>query len=133
RVCIPWGGGARVSPARGGKWLAPFSGVGASALGARPTLAWPRETPPPMRWAKLLVLLAADVACVVAVVVALNAQWELRRMHFGAGLLAVAVLGIWLIERYSRVARGIRWLGHALVAATTIGLGIAGRALLPQV
>src|SRR5262245_15714469 len=54
-------------------------------------------------------------------------------MHFGAGLLAVAVLGIWLIERYSRVTRGIRWLGHALVAATTIGLGVAGRALLPRV
>src|SRR5205809_3462303 len=43
------------------------------------------------------------------------------------------VLGIWLIERYSRVTRGVRGLGHGLVALTVIGLCVAGRVLLPQV
>ena len=37
------------------------------------------------RWATLLVLLAAALACFVAVVVALRAESELPRMHFGAG------------------------------------------------
>jgi hypothetical protein len=132
-LLIPFGAVALVSPDQAGQMLAALFAVCAIVLSALATLAWLRETSPAMRWAKLLVLLAADVACVVAVVVALNAQWELIRMHFGAGLLAVTVLGIWLIERYSRVTRGIRWLGHALVVATAIGLGVAGRALLPQV
>jgi hypothetical protein len=54
-------------------------------------------------------------------------------MHFGASTLAIAVLGAWLIERYSRVAQGVRGLGHLLVAATVIGLCVHGRALLPHV
>src|SRR5215471_18434415 len=89
-LLIPFGAAGLVSPDQAGQMLAALFSVCAIVLSALAALAWLRETSPPMRWAKLLVLLAADIACVVAVVVALNAQWELIRMHFGAGLLAVA-------------------------------------------
>ncbi len=78
-------------------------------------------------------LLAAALACSVAVVVALRVETELPVMHFTAGVLAVAVLGAWLIERYARVTRGVRVLGHLLVVATVIALSLDGRALLPHV
>src|SRR5207302_747055 len=54
-------------------------------------------------------------------------------MYFGASVLGVTVLGAWLIERYSRVTHGVRVLGHLLVAATVIGLGVDGHALRPHV
>ena len=132
-LLIPFGAAALVSPDQAGQMLAALFAVCAIALTALAALSWLHGTSPLVRWAKLLVLLAAALACVVAVLVALNARWPLVRMHFGAGLLAVAVLGFWLIERYSRVARGVRGLGRVLVAATVIGLYVAGRALLPQV
>ena len=54
-------------------------------------------------------------------------------MYFGASALGTGLLGTWLIERYSRVAHGVRVLGHVLVAATAIGLAVDGRALRPHV
>src|SRR4029453_3249020 len=129
-LLIPFGAAALVSPDQAGQMLPALFTVCAVVLTAVALLSWLHEASPRVRWAKLLVLLAAAV---VAVLVALNARWELVKMHFGAGLLAVAVLGIWLIERYARVARGVRGLGHVLVAATVIGLCVAGGAVLPQV
>jgi hypothetical protein len=132
-LLIPFGAAGLVSPDQAGQMLAALFAVCAIALTALATLSWLHEASPLVRWAKLLVLLTAALACVVAVLVALNARWPLVRMHFGAGLLAVAVLGFWLIERYSRVTRGVRGLGHVLVAATVTWLYVAGRALLPKV
>src|SRR5262249_56558713 len=43
------------------------------------------------------------------------------------------VLGFWLIERYARIAHGVRVLGHGLVAATVIGLGVDGYLQLEHV
>jgi hypothetical protein len=54
-------------------------------------------------------------------------------MHFGASALTIAVLGAWLIERYSRITHGVRVLGHLLVAATVIGLWVDGRAVRPHI
>jgi len=113
--------------------LAALFAVGAVVLTAVAALAWLRETSVAARWVKLLGLLAAGLACAVVVVVALRAETELPVMHFGAGALAIAVLGAWLIERYARVTHGVRVLGHLLVAATVIGLCVDGRALLPHV
>jgi hypothetical protein len=113
--------------------LAALFAVGAIVLIALAGLAWLRGTSLTGRWAKLLLLLAAALACSVAVVVALRAERELLRMHFGAGALVVAVVGAWMIERYSRVTRGVRVLGHLLIAVTVIGLCVDGRALLPHV
>src|SRR4029453_3516621 len=54
-------------------------------------------------------------------------------MYFGASALAVALLGSYLIERYSRVALGVRLLGHLVVLATVVMLYVDGTALLPSV
>ncbi len=132
-LLVLFGATALVSPDQQGQLLAALFAVGAIGLTALAALAWLRGTSPVARWAKLLVLLAAALACSVAVVVALRAETELPKMHFGASALAIAVLGAWLIERYSRVTHGVRVLGHLLVAATVIGLCLDGRALLPHV
>src|SRR5215510_792676 len=132
-LLIPFGAVALVSPEQAGRMLAALFGACAMVLSALAVLAGLRETSTAARWGKLLILTAAAGACVVAVLVALNAQWDLVEMHFVAGLLAVAAPGIWLVERYARVTRGVCWLGHGLVAATVIGLYVAGVALLPKV
>jgi hypothetical protein len=132
-LLVLFGAAALVSPQQQGQLLAALFAVGAVVLTALATLAWLRETAPAARWTKLLLPLAAALGCSVAVVVALRAETDLPFMYFGASALAVAVLGAWLIERYSRVTHGVRVLGHLLVAATGIGLCLDGRALLPYV
>ena len=132
-LLVPFGAAALVSPEQQRQLLAALFAVGAVVLTAVAALAWLRETSAAARWVKLLGLLAAGLACAVVVVVALRAETELPVMHFGAGALAIAVLGAWLIERYARVTHGVRVLGHLLVAATVIGLCVDGRALLPHV
>src|SRR5262245_31736765 len=131
-LLLLFGAAAVVSPDQQGRVLAALAAVGAVALTALAALAWLRGTSPATRWAQLLVLLAAALACGVVVVVALRAEADQPVMHFAASAVAVAVLGAWLIERYSRVARGVRVLGHLLVAATAIGLCVAGALQLPH-
>jgi hypothetical protein len=132
-LLVLFGAAALVSPDQQGQLLAALFAVGVIILTALAALAWLRGTSLAARWAKLLVLLAAAVACSVAVVVALRAETDLPVMYFGASALAIAVLGAWLIERYSRVTHGVRMPGHLLVAATVIGLCVDGRTVLPQV
>jgi hypothetical protein len=132
-LLVLFGAAALVSPEEQRHVLAALFAVGAIVSSALATLAWLRGTSPAARWATLLLLLAAALVCSVAVAVALSADTEVPVMHFGAGALAVSVLGAWLIERYSRITHGVRVLGHLLVAATVIGLCLDGRALLPHV
>src|SRR5262249_14741119 len=65
-LLIPFGAAALVSPDQAGQMLAALFAVCAIALSALATLAWLRETSPPLRWAKLLVLLAAGGAGALA-------------------------------------------------------------------
>ena len=132
-LLVLFGAAALVSPDQQGQVLAALFAVAAIVLTALAAIAWLRGTSPAARWAKLLLLLAAALACLVAVVVPLIAEPRVPMMHFGASALAIAVLGAWLIERYSRVTLSVRVLGHLLVAVTVIGLCVDGRALLPQV
>jgi len=132
-LLVLFGAAALVSPEQQGQVLAALFAVGAIVLTALAALAWLRGTSPVARWLKLVVLLAAALACSVAVIVALRDETRVPVMHFGAAALAVAVLGAWLIERYSRVTHGVRVLGHLLVAATVVGLWVDGRVLLPHV
>jgi len=121
-MLVLFGAAALVSPEQQGQVLA--------ALAA---LAWLRGASRVARWAKLLVLLAGAIACSVVVTVALSDETRVPVMHFGAAALGDAVLGAWLIERYSRVTHGVRVLGHLLVAATVLALCVDGRAVLPHV
>jgi hypothetical protein len=132
-LLVLFGATALVSPDQQGQMLGALFAVGAIVLTGLAALAWLRGASPAARWAKLLLLLAAALACAVAVVEALTAETELPMMHFGASALTIAVLGAWLIERYSRITPGVRVLGHLLVAATVIGLCVDGRAVLPHV
>ena len=109
-------------------WATASAGRAAAALA---TLAWLRGAPGAARWAKLLSMLAVALACALGVVATLRAETEVPVMHFGASAVGIALLGAWLIERYSRITHGVRWLGHLLIAGTVIGLCVDGRALLP--
>jgi hypothetical protein len=132
-LLVPFGAAALVAPDQRGQVLAALFAVGAVVFTALAVLAWLRGTSRAGRWAKLLSLLAAALACAVGVIVALSADARVPVMHFGASALTIAGLGAWLIERYARVTPGVRVLGHLLVAATVIGLCVDGRALLPHV
>jgi hypothetical protein len=131
-LLVLFGAAALVSPEQQRQVLAALFAVAAIVLTALAALAWLRGASS-TRWLKLALLLAAAVACFVAVVVALRAETEVPVMHFGAAVLGIAVLGAWLIERYSRITHGVRGLGHVLVAATVIGLCVDGRDLLADV
>src|SRR6185369_2641670 len=121
-----------VSPDQQKQVLAAFFTAAAVVSVALAVLAGLRGTST-ARWLKVALLLAAAVACAVAVIVALRAVADVPVMHYGAGVLGVAVLGAWLVERYARIAHGVRGLGHVLVAATVIGLCLDGSFLLPEV
>ena len=122
-----------VVPDQVGNLLAALFATASVGLTALAALAWLRGRSAAARWTTLLVLLAAALACPVAVVIALTADRGVPAMYFVASTVTVATLGAWLIERYARVARGVRLVGHLLIGATVLGLWVDGRVLLPQV
>lgn len=132
-LVVVFGAAAFVPPEQQGQLLAALFGVGAIALAALGTLAWLHGTSVLTRWMKLLLLLTGAVASLAAAIVALLAEGWIAMIYFGASALAIALLGAYLIERYARVTRGVRVLGHLLVAATVITLCVEARGLLPDV
>jgi hypothetical protein len=131
-LLVLFGAASLVSSEQQRQVLAALFVAVAIVLTALAALAWLRGTSS-MRWVKLVVLLAGAVACFVTAIVALRAESDVPVMHFVAAVLGMGVLGAWLVERYSRITHGVRGLGHALVAATVIGLCVDGRDLLPEV
>ena len=132
-LLVGFGAAAFVPPEQQGQLLAALFGVGAIALAALGAIAWLHGTSVLTRWMKLLSLLTSAVVSLAAAVVALRAEGWLARIYFGASALAIALLGAYLIERYARVTRGVRVLGHLLVAATVITLCVESRGLLSHV
>ena len=120
------------SPEQLGHALAALYATGAVGLTSLAALAWLRGRSPAVRWTALLMLLAAALACAVAVVVALTADPGVPAMYFAGSAVAIATLGVWLVERYARITHGVRLLGHVLVGGTVIELCVAGRALVPH-
>src|SRR5512138_1621513 len=113
--------------------LAGASGVAALALAGLAVLAWLRDTPGATRWAKLVLLASAALACLWGAVHALVDPYPVQLRYFGAGVIGMALLGSYLVERYSGVAQGVRLLGHLLVLASAAALAARGWMLLPQV
>jgi hypothetical protein len=132
-LLVVFGAAAFVPPQQQGQLLAALFGAGAIALAALGALAWLHGTSVLTRWVKLLLLAAGAIASLAAAIVALRDEAWIARIYFGAGALAIALLGAYLIERYARVTRGVRVLGHLLVAATVIALCVEARVLLPHV
>lgn len=132
-LLVAFGAAALVSPDQQNQLLGALLAAGGLALAALGVLAWIRGASRSRRYARLALCLAAAVACAVASAAALTADTDVPRMYFGASALGIAVLGSWLIERYSRITPGVRVTGHLLVAATVIGLVVDGRALEAQV
>src|SRR5262245_50716942 len=129
-LMVAFGTAALVSPELQGQLLAAAFGVVAVVLTALAGLAWLRDTSRRWRWVKLLVLLAAAAASVGVAVLALTAEEWVPRLYFAACALAVVLLGAYLVERYSSVAQGVRWLGHATVVASVVALCVDGALLL---
>jgi len=121
-----------VPPDRDGQLLTAVGGAAVLVLCALAALAWLRTTAPAARGTKVVLMLAGAVGCSVAVGVAASARTELPVLHFGATAVVLAVLGAWLTERYARIAHGVRPLGHLLVAATVVGVCVAGRIRRPE-
>src|SRR5438128_1917783 len=71
-MLVLFGAAALVSPEQQGQVLAALFAAGAIVLTALAALAWLRGASRVARWAKLLVLLAAALACSVVVIVALS-------------------------------------------------------------
>ena len=132
-LLVVFGAAAFVPIEQQGLLLAVLFGVGAIALAALAVLAWLRATAPVARWLKLLLLLVAAVASLAAAIVSLREEVRIEFIYFGAIALAVALLGAYLVERYARVANGVRVFGHLLIAATVIALCVEARGLLHSV
>jgi hypothetical protein len=131
-LLVAFGAAAWISPDQQQQVLAAVSAAAAIVFTALAVLAWLRGQSPAARWTKLVALLAGALACSAVGVTALRAETDEPVMHFGASAVGVAVLGAWLIERYARIARGVRVLGHVLVALTVIGLCVDGYVQLPE-
>ena len=132
-LMVAFGAATLVPPELQGQLLAAAFGLASIVLTALGALVWLRGTPRPGRWAQLLLLLAAAPASLAAAIFALRADHWVPLMYFGASALAVTVLGLYFIERYSRITEGVRLLGHLAVLATVVALCADGKALLPNV
>jgi len=132
-LLVVFGVAALMAPEDQRQLLGALFAVGTIGLTTLAVLSWLRGVSPLGRGVKLVALLAAALACAAGVVVALTAGTELPEMYFAVSTLTVWLLGAWLVERYARITHGVRLLGHCLVAATVIGLGVDGRVLRPHV
>lgn len=130
-LMVVFGALALVAPELRGQLLAAAFGFGAVVLTSVAALAWLRKAGS-ARWALLLLLLAAALASLAAAVLALVAYAWVPTMYFGASALAVALLGWYLVERYSGVALGVRLPGHLIVLAAVALLCVRGWQVMPD-
>jgi hypothetical protein len=132
-LMVAFGAAALVADDLQGPLLAAGFGLGAAVLVALAALAWLRGQRGPARWARVLFLLAAACASLATAVFALRHEEWVQVTYFWSSALAVALLGAYLVERYSGVTESVRWLGHLVVAATVVALGVRAQVLLAQV
>jgi hypothetical protein len=132
-LMVVFGAAALVPPELREQLLAAAFGLGSVLLAALAALGWLRRLSAPARWAQLLLLLVAASVSLALAVLTLTAEGVAPRMYFWAGAWAIALLGSYLIERYSGVAQGVRWLGHLVVLASVVALCVDGEVLVSQV
>jgi hypothetical protein len=132
-LAVVFGATALVAWELQGQLLAAAFGLGSIVLVALAVLTWLRRKPGLVRTVLLAFLVVAAPASLATALFALNAEHWVPRIYFAASALGVALLGTWLIERYSGVTQGVRLLGHLVVYATVATLCIDGNALLAQV
>lgn len=132
-LMVVFGAAALVAPELRLQLVAAAFGLGSIVLMALAALAWLRGKPGSGRWVLLLFLLGAAAGSLATAVFALHAENDVPVMYFGTSVSAVALLGWYLVERYSGVTQGVRLLGHLVVLATAVMLCVYGRLLLPSV
>jgi hypothetical protein len=132
-LMVVFGAVALVAPELRGQLLAAAFALGSIVLAALAVLAWLRVIPGPGRWALLFLLVGAAIASMAAALFALVTDTWMHLMYFGAGALALALLGWYLVERYSRVTEGVRVLGHLVVLASVVSICVYGLLLLPDI
>jgi hypothetical protein len=132
-MMVVFGATALIAQDLRGQLLAAAFGLGAIVLTALAALAWLRGTPGPARWALVLLLLAAAAGSLATALFALSAEQWVPKLYYAASAVAVALLGGYLVERYSGVTQGVRLFGHLLVLASVVMLFADGRRLLPSV
>ncbi|MEO8005226.1 MAG: hypothetical protein ABI771_09990 [Betaproteobacteria bacterium] len=125
--------GLAAAPEAQGRLLAALFGVGGIVLAALGMMGWLRARSAIARGALLILFASLSIASFGLAVFSLNTERWFHYIYFGAAALVTAIVGSWLIERYSGVARGVRLPGHILVTATIVGLCVAGYYLLQQV
>ena len=118
--------------AQGQLLAALFAAVGV-VLAAFAVMGWLRARTAAARSALVLVFSLLAMASLVLAAFLLNTEVWLPHVYFGATVLVTALVGSWLIERYSGVARGVRLPGHVLVIATTLGVCVAAYHRLHEV
>lgn len=132
-LMVVFGAAALVSVELREQLLAAAFGLGAILLTALAALGWLRRASAPARWAQLLLLLAAAFVSLALAVLMLTADGVAPRVYFWASALAVALLGSYLVERYSGITQGVRWLGHLVVLASVAALCVDSELLVPRV
>lgn len=102
--------------------LAVAYGAGAIVLTILAALAWLHAKSSLTKWLNPTLLLFAAAGCIgLAITAFLTWRW-LAWLYFGSCALATALVGAYLIERYSRVTRGVWLAGHLICGATVIAL-----------
>lgn len=74
----------------------------------------------------------AALAAAATAAVALNAPHWVARLYFASCALGIVLLGAYLVERYSRVAEGVRLPGHLVVLGTAVAVWLVGQAVRPR-
>ena len=133
-LVVAFGAMAFVPEVQRGQLLGALFGIGTLVLAALAVFAWLHGHTLAKRWWATLVLLAAAIASLTMSIVASSPEiWWTHRLYFGACVLAVALLGAYLIERFARVTHGVRVFGHLLVIATAIALCAEGWRVMSDV
>jgi hypothetical protein len=125
--------GMVAAPEAQGQWLVAIFSVGGIVLASLAVLGWLKQRTPARRASLAALFGMLSLASFFTAVASLNTQYWLHHFYFWASLLLALGLGSWLVERYSAVARGVKWPGRVLMFATFGAVFVIGRRLLGTV
>ncbi len=132
-LVVVFGSTAYVPEEQYGNVLAVAYGGGVIVLTVLAAVGWLRAKSRLTRWLIPTIFLAAATACLGCAIAALLTDRWLAYQYFASCALVTALVGAYLIERYSKVTRGVRTTGHLAVVATVLMLGYQAQRVMPFV
>ncbi|MES2626228.1 MAG: hypothetical protein V4628_13170, partial [Pseudomonadota bacterium] len=131
-LVVVFGAGVFIPDEQTANVMALAYGIGGIVLMVLAALGWLHAQSTIGRWLKPALFLLAAIASFGCAIASLWTVYLRADMFIGTCALAAGLVGAWLVERYSNVARGVRVTGHIAVIATVLMIVYQAKRIMPN-